>query len=192
MSCLNDGSRRLTAALLLATLCLPAPALCTPFDPGYLSSNAETERDRARETHRFDGVPEKQLLAASVSVLQDLGFTINRSDEPLGLILGVKNREAKATDQKIAMMTLMLLTAIATENPNLPNTPMREDQTISVMLTIRPVPGKGPDSHYVRVTFHRLLRQPMRTEAGILRQAALYRDFDELLSKAIFLEEHKL
>lgn len=158
--------------------------------PDDFAPGADAQVDRARQTRRFDGVTEQQLLAASVSVLQDLGFTVNRSNAALGLVLAVKTREAKAPDQKALLITMMFIAAMGGSAPQ--TGPIHEDQTISATVTIRPVPGTDSKSQFVRVTFHRLVRQPLVMDAGILRNAELYDAFGELLSKAIFLEEHKL
>ncbi len=187
------GVRRPCWLLVLALVA--APAAGATLSPDDFAPPPDAQIDRDRQTRRFDGVTEQQLLAASVGVLQDLGFTISRSNPSLGLILGVKTREAKAPDQRMAVLMLLLLAATAAGAhgaPSGPPAPMYEDQTISVMITVQPAPGQGADSHLVRVTFHRLVRQPLLMDAGILREAELYDAFDELLSKAIFLEEHKL
>lgn len=180
-------------SIVLLTLVLAAPIAltgCAKFSPQDVAPAADAQVDRERQTRRYDGVAESALLAASVSVLQDLGFTVSDSNASLGLILAVKNREAKATDQKAVVLILMAFAAATGSAP--PTAPMYEDQTISAMLTIRPAPGQGERSHLLRVTFHRLIRQPLVMDAGVLREAELYDAFNELLSKAIFLEEHKL
>ena len=146
--------------------------------------------ERQLQTRRFEGTSEERLLAASVSVLQDLGFTIKVSNAELGMATGIKDREAKAPDQRAALIVLMiLLTAMSGQPP--PTGEIKEEQTVRVLLTTRPVPGKS-GSHEVRVTFHRFLRQPLVWEADSLRDPRLYEGFFELLSKAIFLEAHRL
>lgn len=184
--------RRIDLLVLILVL-LAGLTGCRILDSNDFAPGADAQVDRERQTRRYDGVTEPQLLAASVGVLQDLGFTISRSNAPLGLILAVKNREAKATDQKATLVMIMIfIAAMGGGGGNVPPIPMYEDQTISAMLTISPAPGQGDQSHIVRVTFHRLVRQPLLMDAGILREAALYDSFNELLSKVIFLEEHKL
>jgi hypothetical protein len=84
---------------------------------------------------------------------------------------------------------MILLTAASGRPP--PTGDMKEEQTVRVLVTTRPVSGSS-DAHEVRVTFHRFLRQPLVVEAGSLRDPRLYEGFFELLSKAIFLEAHRL
>jgi len=147
--------------------------------------------ERQLQTRRFDGISEEKLLAASLGVLQDLGFTIKVSDAELGFASGIKDREAKAPDQKAVVVLLLILLA-ATTGQAPPAGQIKEEQTVRVLVTTRPVAGGVSPSHEVRVTFHRFLRQPLAFEADSLRDPKLYEAFFELLSKAIFLEAHTL
>jgi hypothetical protein len=179
-------------ALLAAAVALAAgvAACATGTGKEEVQPRPQLSAERQLQTRRFDGISEDKLLAASVSVLQDLGFTIKVSNAELGMATGVKDRVAKAPDQRAGLIVLMILLAAATKSaPSLGEFP--EEQTISVLLTTRPVPGAS-DSCEVRVTFHRFLRQPLIAEADSLRDPKLYEGFFELLSKAIFLEAHEL
>ena len=155
-----------------------------------VQARPELAADRELQTRRFEGISEEKLLAASIGVLQDLGFTIKISNAALGLATGVKDREAKAPDQQAAVIVLMILFVAATKQAP-PSVDLKEEQRIRVMLTTRPVPGTK-DGHEVRVMFHRFVQQPLFLEADSLRDPKLYEGFFELLSKAIFLEAHRL
>lgn len=180
-------------ALLAAAVALAVGigACATGTGKEEVQPRPQLSADRELQTRRFEGISEEKLLAASVSVLQDLGFTMTVSNLELGMATGVKDREAKAPDQKAAMIALLILLAMAGGQPPPAGELMKEEQKIRVLLTTRPVPGAG-DVCEVRVTFHRFLRQPLVWEAGSLRDAKLYEGFFELLSRAIFLEAHKL
>lgn len=177
----------LAAAVALA---VGLAACATGTGKEEMQARPQLSAERQLQTRRFEGISEEKLFAASISVLQDLGFTIKVSNAELGMATGVKDREAKAPDQKAAVIVLMiLLTAMSGQPP--PTGEMKEEQTVRVLLTTRPVPGVS-GSHEVRVTFHRFLRQPLIWEADSLRDPRLYEGFFELLSKAIFLEAHRL
>jgi len=146
---------------------------------------------RAMQARRFDGIDEDRLLSAGIAVLQDLGFTIRLSSARLGLAKGVKDREAKAPEQVAAVVLLMLLAGAGGGGaPSVPQE-LRQEQRITVLLATRPI---GADGHTqeARVSFQRYLRQPLLIEAGVLRAPELYERFFELLSKAVFLEAHRL
>ena len=175
------------ATLLAAALLVPA---CVEFSPDYLKAAPQDAAERELHGRRFDGISEKQLLDAAVGVLQDLGFTIETKGAALGFLQGSKEREAKAPEQVLVMVILAALAA--SQGTNVSGVPMRQDQTISVLLTVRPVREHDARSHVVIVTFHSHVRQPMQHTAGLLRDPQLYESFFALLSKALFLEAHKL
>lgn len=182
------GSTLLAAAVALAA---GLAACATGTGKDEMQSRPELLADRQLQTRRFEGISEQKLLAASVGVLQDLGFTMTVSDVELGLATGVKDRDAKAPDQRAGMIVLLILVAMAGAQPPPPGEVLKEEQKIRVLLTTRPVPG-ATDTCEVRVTFHRFVRQPFVSEAGSLRDPKLYEGFFELLSRSIFLEAHKL
>ena len=177
-----------TPALLAAAVAVGVVACATGTGKEEVQPRPELSAERQLQTRRFEGVNEENLLAACTSVLQDLGFTVKVSNVELGMATGIKDREAKAPDQRAAMIVLMIL--LAAGGQPLPASELKEEQTVRVLVTTRPVPGSS-DIHEVRVTFHRFLRQPFVLEADSLRDPKLYEGFFELLSKAIFLEAHK-
>jgi hypothetical protein len=180
-----------------AFISMLALAGCAELPPDYLVLPPESAAERELQSRRFDSVEEKDLLLASVGVLQDLGFAMETKGSALGFVQGTKEREAKAPEQKLVLMVLLALAASQGHSGgNMPVDQIREDQTISVLLSVRPATAgdaKGrPHSHLVRVTFHSHLRQPLGPTAGALHDPDLYRSFFELLSRALFLEAHKL
>jgi hypothetical protein len=177
------------AVALAAALALPGCAQA-PLDPALLSPQAPAER--ALQSRRFDGIEEQALLAVAIGVLQDLGFAVETAGSPLGFLQGTKEREAKAPDQMTLLVILALLAASRPGSGNVPLDKAREDQTISVLLSVRPAPEGEARSHLVVVTFHSHVRQPLRNTAGTLLEPQLYQSFFGLLSKALFLEAQKL
>lgn len=183
----SDAAARVRRCLLLAVVALAA---CAELPSDYLSLSPQATADRELQGRRFDGIVENELLSAAVGVLQDLGFAIDTAGSALGFVQGTKEREAKASDQ--TLIVLIVAALAASRGGNVPVQNMREDQTISVLLSVRPAPEGDARSHVVLVTFHSHVRQPLWRTAGSLRDPVLYQSFFELLSKAIFLEAHKL
>jgi hypothetical protein len=179
-------------ALLAAavTLAVGIGACATGTGKEEVQPRPQLSAERQLQTRRFEGISEEKLLAASVSVLQDLGFTIKVSNAELGMATGIKDLEAKAPDQRAGLIALLILLTAATGQAPMVGE-IKEEQTIRVLLTTRPVASTA-GTHEVRVTFHRFLRQPLLLEADSLRDPRLYEGFFELLSKAVFLEAHRL
>jgi len=186
------SSRR---ALIAAALML---AGCAELPPDYLRAGPWTPADRELQGRRYEGIGEAELLSACVGVLQDLGFAVETSHTGLGFVQGSMQREAKAPEQTLMLVILAALAASAGAMPPVPVAPatpsqrLAEEQTISVLLSVRPAAPGEAGSRVVVVTFHRTLRQPVWQSAGALRDPGLYQSFFELLSRAVFLEGHSL
>lgn len=181
--------RSSSAALLAAATALAA---CAPSSSPteWLQAAPQDAAQQELQGRRFEGIEEKRLLDASVAVLQDLGFAVEITGTALGFVQGAKEREAKAPGQVAVVILSALGGAPMVGGP--PGSGLRQDQTIRVLLTVRPAGAKNPASHIVMVSFHRHVRQPLAHSAETLRDPALYQGFFELLSKAVFLEGHKL
>jgi hypothetical protein len=74
------GARLLLAGALLAACTAPAPS------PDLLSPSEEQTKLRSFQSHTFEEVDRQQAIRAVMAVLQDLGFIIERANEPLGLV----------------------------------------------------------------------------------------------------------
>jgi hypothetical protein len=179
--------RSFEGALLVAALAFGG---CAEMPPDYIAVKPGDAAERELQGRRFDGIGEKELLDAAVGVLQDLGFTVDVTSVDLGFVQGAKDREAKAPDQ--ALVLLIVAALAASQGSTIPAGQMRQDQTISVLLTVRPAREGAARSHIVLVTFHNHVRQPLVRTAGPLHDPVLYQSFFELLSKALFLQAHKL
>lgn len=164
------------------------PALASnPFEKLLLPpSNAK--QMRLIQIKRIKTKDEHKLYMTCISVLQDLGFSINKSNQSLGYARGVKDRAAEAPAQEIAINILNVLAILTGNQP----ASYEKEQTINAMFVITPVYTVNNNEFDVRITFHRFLRQPFRTRAEVLENPKLYKSFFSLLNKARFLKEHKL
>ena len=60
---------------------------------GALTLQADTLESRQAQARRYDMRDEQGLMAATLSVLQDLGYTINETSAGAGLINATKDRQ---------------------------------------------------------------------------------------------------
>ena len=164
------------------------PYVVNPVEKLLLLPPANSEKLRQIQKKRIKTVDENKLYMVCISVLQDLGFSINKSNQLLGYARGVKDREAEAPAQELAINILNLLAILSGNQP----VSYEKDQTITAMFVITPVYTTNSNEFDVRITFHRFLRQPFRIRAEVLENPELYKSFFSLLDKAIFLKEHKL
>ena len=162
---------------------------CASLPPHAFLVTPEMLAQKQLETRRFDGIKEEDLLSACANVLQDLGFQLESSEPKLGVITVGKERNATNAGEIIASIILTMFTGQAM--------PYSKDQSIRAALVVSPAGGSDgnatSDSHYVRITFQRLVR---RTDKSIfvetLRDPELYEGFYENLSKSVFIEGQKI
>ena len=181
-------TRRMRRFGLLATASLVFLVLvgCETIPKDALRLSPESLEQRSLQTRKYEGISEQDILAASAGVIQDLGFNIDESETKLGLIVGSKERGATDAGQVAAAVVLALFTGSVME--------VDKKQLLRVSLVVRPTAENDDKNHFVRVTFQRTV---WGTDNNITRIEALddpemYLEFFDRLSKAVFLEGHKI
>jgi hypothetical protein len=157
------------AAALLAL----AQGCATPPGPRELMQvGPQAAANQELQTRRFSDVGEAELLAAGVSVLQDQGFRIQRSEARLGVIIGVK---ARPTNDILADLAHQALVAAPTFGFMLPE-PERSlgpSNSFSVVLATRAGSRQERD-HFVRVMVFRAWGgMGVPSEGGRMRYATV-------------------
>lgn len=144
-----------------------------------------TTEQRSLQTRQYDTLNEKEILAATAGVLQDLGFTLEESETELGLITANKARDATESGQVAGavFMTLMFGTQFVHD----------KEQKIRVSVVTKKA-LEGVKKTSVRVTFQRLIwdNRGILTKMETLEDPEMYQGFFEKLSKAVFLEGNKV
>ena len=133
---------------------------------------------RRLQTRRFETQDEKELLSASLAVLQDLGFELDESQSELGLIVASKNRDASSTGQ--------ILGAIIIGAAGDTEVTYDVEQKIRASVVTRPLGRAGTS---VRVTFQRTVwnNKGAISANQTLEDPQLYQEFFANLSKSVFL-----
>ena len=174
------------ARLIMAAAAAMLVAGCAQgVPPEALALSQVSVEKRELQTRFFDTEDEPRILAASVGVLQDLGFTLDESETELGVLLGTKDRDATEAGQVAAAVALALLTGVAM--------PIDDEQKIRASVITRPVEdGRGRTA--VRVTFQRVVwnTQGQVSKVEALNEPELYRGFFDKLSQSVFLEAHQI
>ena len=170
----------------IATAVIGAIAVggCTPKIPeSALQMTSATLEVRNLQTRSYALQDMNTTLSAGVGVMQDLGFKITQTEKELGLLVGEKMTDA--THYGEIAGKILLAAFFKTEAT------WSKKRKLRASLFIRP---NGPDRMDVRVTFQTMVWNN-RGEITVARQAEepeLYQDFFNKLSKAAFLEEHKV
>jgi hypothetical protein len=164
-----------------------------------LQLSPESPAHKAIQTRFFESPNETELLSASAAVLQDLGFQISESVRELGFLRAAKERSAREYGQEISRFLIALLTAAGR---NMVITPVDLHQQINASLVMRPLSADGSRQE-VRILFYRLVwkgdgtsgNQPIlpgEQRMEMIRDPEIYQQFFTRLSKAVFLEAHKI
>jgi hypothetical protein len=171
--------KKLCIILLLASFfwgCVPGLKDALQFKP-------ETLANRQMQTRRFSTTNYQAMLNAASGVFQDLGFTLDESEYKLGILVGSKSRDATSAGQIAGAIFLGLLTGQQTH--------VDKDQYIRASMVMREIKA---GSSTVRVTFQRIIRNTAGqiTLQEQINESAVYQEFFDKLSQAVFLEAHEL
>lgn len=140
--------------------------------------NPQTLEDRQMQTRLYDTTDEAKILSACAAVLQDLGFNLEESETPVGLIVASKDRDAKNAGQITAAVTMTILFG----------TPCQYDNTQKIKASVITTPKDQQIA--VRVTFQRVVwnNAGQVTKLERLNELEMYQGFFDKLSKSVFLE----
>lgn len=193
---------RILSALSMALLILSGGCVTTPQEELFQLS-PESPKNRAMQTRMFETSDEKELLSASAATLQDLGFEIEESVSDVGFLRAAKERSAREWGQHInRFMTAIVTTPLALIEAGPVILPIDLHQRIAATLVTRPLNSER-SHHEVRIMFYRVVWKgegaagrsslpPGEQRSEMIRDAVLYQQFFAKLSKAVFLEAHKI
>ncbi len=140
---------------------------------------------------KYDTTDDKKVLQASAAALQDLGFTVDKSETDLGMIVASKNRSAVSVGQATLAITADVASALFGAYSNLYSQTDKE-QKIEASLVVNP--SLAEKTTVVRIKFQRVVwnQAGLVSRFETIKNPELYQGFFERLSKAIFLEEQKI
>ena len=171
----------------------------------FFQLSPESPAHKANETRHFETSGETELLSASAAVLQDLGFQVVESVREVGFLRAAKERGAREYGQEITRFLLFLLSlagSVAGGSNAVFLMPVDLHQQINAALVTRPL-DEQRSRFEVRILFYRLVWSgsgqsgdqqiaPGEQKMEMIRDALIYQQFFARLSKAVFLEAHKI
>ena len=164
---------------------------CVTIPKDFLKLPPDSLEKRKLQTREYETQDEEKMMAASAGVLQDLGFTLDDSEEKLGLLVASKERTAVDKGQ---VTVAILADALAAMGGSQGNAYQSTDHIQKIRASVVTKPNLQSRKMQVRVTFQRIVWNRMgqisRTET--LSDVELYQGFFEKLSKSVFLEEHSI
>jgi len=172
---------RLHAVLLTAAMALAGCA--TQPDPNLLRLSESTLDIRAMQTRTFAAASEAEILAATAAALQDMEYTIDQIESPLGVITATKISDADSASEKFGSFMLSLLCSCdATQN-------VADKHQITITTVV--LPSLARSGEYVtRITIQQLTynKASQIISRGIIDVPEAYQSIFEKLSKSLFIE----
>jgi hypothetical protein len=153
-------------------------------------------KNRAMQTRMFETPNERELLSASAAVLQDLGFQVEESQREVGFLRATKERSAREYGQYVKQVLVLLLSLGKVRQP------VDLHQKIAASLIARPLNAEATRQE-VRIMFYRVVWKgdgqvdnqyipPGEQYMEMIRDPEIYQQFFAKLSKAVFLEAHRI
>lgn len=171
------------ATALIACLFILSGCASLPEDAFKLSPTSL--EDRQLQSRKFTTLDNKLLLSSGASVLQDMGYTIDESNVPLGVLSASKKADAKDAGQIAGAIALALLTGTVT--------PTDDEQKIRICLVIQEALDDETSS-VARITIQRIVWNTQGKIARVesINSPELYQAFFDKLSKSTFLEANQI
>ena len=158
---------------------------CVTIPEDAFQLSATSLQDRQIQSRIFETKNEVELLSSGISVLQDMGYSVDETEKNAGVVTASKNVDATDSGQVAAAIFVALLGG--------GNMAIDSEQKIKVSFVT--LPSKLERNGYLsRVTFQRIIwnTQGQITKAETLKNEELYSEFFEKLSKSVFLEAYKI
>lgn len=177
----------------------------TTIPPEALQMQPDTLANRQIQSRKYDIKTEKELLSASASVLQDMGFNLDESQTSLGVIVASKSRDAKDGGQIAGAILMGFLFGAAAMSydknqkiraslvtkPAVTNNPIKVELTTNAGKSIKfDQQVEASSGFVVRVTFQRMVwnQNNVMTKVEAINDPAIYTEFYDKLSKSVFLQ----
>ena len=177
----------------------------TTIPPEALQMQPDTLANRQQQSRKYDIKTEKELLSASASVLQDMGFNLDESQTSLGVIVASKSRSATDGGQIAGAIVMGVLFGAAAMNydknqkiraslvtkPAVTNNPIKVELTTNAGKNIKfDQQVYASTGFIVRVTFQRMVwnQNNVLTKVEGINDPAIYTEFYDKLSKSVFLQ----
>lgn len=187
----TSGQRRLGEGFSLLVVALLG-GCATTIPEAALRLPESTLDLRSMQTRTLDASSENDILAATIAVLQDMEFSIDRIEKPLGVITASKITDADSTGEKTGLFFLDMLCAISGGAGCDAMSTAQDDQQITLTMVVLPSLS-GSDEYKVRITIQRVIYDKMDRIKVLERidSAETYQQIFDNLRKSLFIQAGK-
>jgi hypothetical protein len=144
---------------------------------------------RSIQTRTLEATSEINILAATIALLQDMEFNIDRIEKPLGVITASKVTDADSIAEKTGLFFLDILCGVGGGGCNAMAT-AKDDQHITLTMVV--LPSLARDEEYVvRVTMQRVIydKEDRIKVMERMDEPEVYQLIFDNLRKSLFIQE---
>ncbi|UCG71612.1 MAG: hypothetical protein JSV45_10105 [Chromatiales bacterium] len=143
---------------------------------------------RSLQSRTFAASSETEILAATIAVLQDMEYNVDRVESPLGVITASKVADADSANEQFGLFMVDLLCVLGGSDCGAMDS-ASDEQLITLTLVVQPSLA-NTEEYVARVTLQRVVydtldRVKVREE---IHESEMYQQIFERLSKSIFLQ----
>ena len=179
---------RLQGLALLVTVCAAGCGVTSTAKQSSLRLQESPLEVRSLQSRTFTAPSEIEILAATVGVLQDMEYNIDRIESPLGVVTASKVADADSSGEQMGLLMLDLACLLMSGDCDAMST-ASDRQLILLTLVVQPSLA-NTDKYVARVTLQRVVYDQMERiklkEA--IHEPEMYQQIFERLAKSIFLE----
>ncbi len=144
---------------------------------------------RSIQTRTFSASSENDILAATIALLQDMEYNIDRIEKPLGVITASKVSDADSAGEKTGLFFLGLLCAVSGSGGCDMMSSASDEEHITVTMVVLPSLARNGE-YAARITIQRVIFDHAERIKKLERidDAETYQRIFENLSKSIFIQ----
>lgn len=173
---------------LLVTACVAGCGIASTAPQSSLHFQESPLEVRSLQSRTFTAPSEIEILAATVAVLQDMEYNIDRVESPLGVVTASKVVDANSPGEEVGLFMVDLMCALMAGDCDAMST-ASDRQLVLLTLVVQPSLA-NTDKFVARVTMQRVVYDTMERiklkEA--IHEPELYQQIFERLAKSVFLE----
>ena len=163
---------------------------CTTQIPKDALRLKESSLDiRSMQSRVYEAPSETVILAASIAVLQDMEYNLDKVEKPLGVLTASKLIDADSSGEKIALILLDVLCSAGGSGGCAASSTASDSQKIIVTLVV--LPSLAREGEFItRVTLQRVVydKQQRIKLMESIDDPETYQDIFTKLSKSLFLQ----
>ena len=144
---------------------------------------------RAIQSRTLEAPSETDILAATIAVLQDMEFNIDRIEKPLGVITASKVTDADSDGEKVGLFFLDLLCAMGGGGGCGAMSSAQDDQHITMTMVVLPSLARSGE-YTARITIQRVIYDKMDRIKVLERvdNAETYQQIFDNLRKSLYIQ----